>query len=212
MVLLIILAAIVIAGGGALGVYELGARSARKQLTATPAMPLALPEAKGVDPKLPTRTERWTNEQEHLLDTTSPLDSFKHVGCRVCGPGPLGRHEVPSVYDHVMIAASYVAHDYGGSWKNEPVTSPRDAEQITSRIEGSAYHTIMLDIDRMPVRLIESSTPGNFHLYIDKPVLWSEYKKFIKACADIGIVEQEFYNASLRNEATCLRPPWKEKE
>lgn len=69
----------------------------------------------------------------------------------------------------------------------------------------------MLDID-MSCRLIETSTPGHHHLYIDQPMTWRRYKRLLKALVKAGIIEKNYYKASLARKGTHLRPPWNEKE
>ena len=60
----------------------------------------------------------------------------------------------------------------------------------------------------MPCRVVESSTPGHYHLYIDQRMRWGEYKDLLKALHKAGLIESGFYDASIRNHATMLRPPW----
>ena len=115
------------------------------------------------------KNARWIQEQEHEL---WPERKFDHKDCRTCGPGPLGRGMVPSPFPHVFYRMNLV-HDvdeYGHRWSHEEKRqcAPEDATIVSSEIAGSpGFHTIMLDID-MAARLVESSTPGHFHLYIDK--------------------------------------------
>lgn len=149
-------------------------------------------------------------EQEHELFPDKP---HKHVGCRVCGPGPLLKYQVPSRYDHVYIGDVNFTDDYGWTHVRQGrVTGPGCASVVSSEIEGhKKWHTLMLDID-LPSRLVGSSTPGHHHLYIDKPMLWRDYKRVIKALTKAGIIEEGFYKCAKKNKATHLRPPWAEKE
>lgn len=87
------------------------------------------------------------------------------------------------------------------------------ANCISSRLADSpgdgpdAMHTVMLDIDH-PVRVVESSTPGHYHLYIDVPISWDKYEPLLRALASAGVIEEGYYGASARREATHLRLPW----
>lgn len=91
------------------------------------------------------------------------------------------------------------------------------ANCISSRLAGQdrervdMMHTVMVDIDH-PVRVVESSTPGHYHLYIDVPVPWSRYEPLLAALANAGVIEEGYYRAAARREATHLRLPWVVKE
>lgn len=76
---------------------------------------------------------------------------------------------------------------------------------------GASYtlHYPAIDID-LPCRLVESETPGHFHLYIDFPVTWRQYKNILHHLADAGIIEWGYYEASVKRGATFLATePWK---
>ena len=71
-------------------------------------------------------------------------------------------------------------------------------------------HKIVLDIDH-DAALIESSTPGHFHLMIDKYVTWDDYKELLRALAKCGVIEEGYAGASIRRGATWIRAPWHKK-
>lgn len=173
-----------------------------------PKPPPKYPEITSPNPKLPTASDRWSMETEHVL---APHTEFNHTGCRVCGPGPLRRLEVPSEYDHVYYKDVEFSDSYGSYKSRISTSSPQDAQVVSSEIEGSEYHTPMLDLD-YSVRVIESSTPGHHHIYIDKPVLWKHYKNVLIALRDAGLIEEAFADVSIKRKSTHLRPPWVEKE
>lgn len=185
------------------GAYKLAALHSRT----APSPELPVPER---NPQLPTRTDRWVMENEHIL---YPDRSFDHIGCRVCGPGPLGRNELPSNYDHVYYRDALRFDDYGQAFRRSvKVSNPSLAELVSSEIEGHpGWHTLMLDIDA-PARLIESSTPGHFHLYVDVPMRWGRYRRLLGALANAGVIESGYRKASVSKKATHLRPPWVEKD
>lgn len=175
--------------------------------------PQAIPEIgppTAPTPNLPTRNERWMMEVEH---ETYPYRKHDHKNCRVCGPGVLGKYEIPSAYDHVYYKnVMYSKGPYGGTVTRPDVCAIADSEIVSSEIEdGNGHHTLMLDID-LPARVIESSTPGHHHLYIDHPMKWKQYLAVIEALTAAGIVEKGFLNASKKNKATHLRVPWVEKD
>lgn len=93
--------------------------------------------------------------------------------------------------------------------------SPFDLEGancLSSEIVGKEeYHKVVLDID-MPVKIYPSSTPGKFHLIIDKTLHWDEYRSLLAALTSAGILEQGYYNAACERVATFIRLPWVKKE
>ena len=92
-----------------------------------------------------------------------------------------------------------------------------DAQVITSRVEFPEnspelnMHRPILDID-FPAQLIPSSTEGHFHLYLDKPMPWSTYKKLLRALAEAGIIEGGYARASEARKYTAVRLPWVHKD
>jgi hypothetical protein len=85
-----------------------------------------------------------------------------------------------------------------------------EADIITSQMGDTNWHKILLDIDS-PCYLVESSTPGHFHLYIDMAIEWESYKKVLLTLAKEGIIEAGYAQASFRRGFTSLRPPWRAK-
>jgi hypothetical protein len=71
-------------------------------------------------------------------------------------------------------------------------------------------HAILLDLD-VPAWLIESSTPGHSHLYIDVDTTWDNVAELLIALVKCGVIEPGYAAASLRRRATFLRLPWVEK-
>ena len=74
----------------------------------------------------------------------------------------------------------------------------------------SPKHKVLLDID-LPCSLIESTTPGHYHLYIDKTLEWGRYERLLTVLADCGILEQGYVEASRARRETNLRTPWTKK-
>lgn len=77
---------------------------------------------------------------------------------------------------------------------------------------SSAIHAPALDIDRIHCELKPSSTEGNFHLYIDKPMTWENYKKLLTVLFEVGIIEESFYDLSLRDKKSYLRTKHKRED
>lgn len=76
---------------------------------------------------------------------------------------------------------------------------------------GSKWHFPVIDIDH-PCKLVESSTRGHFHLYVDKEVTWERYKMILLSLVDAGIVERGYYEASVQHGQTFVRKPGLTKE
>lgn len=86
-----------------------------------------------------------------------------------------------------------------------------EANLITSMVVGSeGMHKVVIDVD-LPVSLIASSTPGHFHLLIDKEMSWIAYIDLLASLSAAGIVEPGYLNAALRRGHTAVRLPWVRK-
>jgi hypothetical protein len=87
--------------------------------------------------------------------------------------------------------------------------SPESANLVSSLCEDG-QHRPAIDID-LPCKLVESSTPGHFHLYIDHPLDWPQYVALLRAMAEAGIVDEKYLEHSLDRGQTLLRPPGQKK-
>lgn len=87
-----------------------------------------------------------------------------------------------------------------------------EANLIGSRLKkgllgiGPDLHAPVLDID-LPCKLVESSTPGHFHLFIDKAITWEQYEAILRALGAAGIIEPGYESASIRRKQTFVRKP-----
>ena len=115
--------------------------------------------------------------------------------------------------------SNHLGIDYEADDPEVRVPAPKEqANLIGSLVEGDqwgptddgAMHLPALDIDHM-CHLRESETPGHFHLLIDKPMTWAQYKKLLDVMAEVGIVEKGYVRASKERGLTFLaRRPWKD--
>jgi hypothetical protein len=72
-------------------------------------------------------------------------------------------------------------------------------------------HIVILDIDH-PSHLVDSSTPGHHHLYVEiPPCPWSDYVEFLKAAEKIGLCEPGYVTASIERGHSDVRLPWVRK-
>lgn len=97
----------------------------------------------------------------------------------------------------------------------EKTNDPQKANLISSEIEGSKcsdgfpMHMPVIDID-LPIRVVPSETEGHHHLFIDYPLEWADYVKLLRVLVEIGLVERNYLEASLKARATFVAPkPWK---
>ena len=93
-----------------------------------------------------------------------------------------------------------------------PNVNPQPATEDKANLIGSDtgvsdFHMPVLDVDRIPVRVVPSSTPGNSHLYIDLPMHWSQYARLIEVMGKVGILEPGYVAACLAEQGTFVRKP-----
>lgn len=86
--------------------------------------------------------------------------------------------------------------------QHEPATP--DEANLVSSLTASGKHMPAIDID-LPVRVVESSTKGHHHLFIDKEIEPEQYWQILKALYEAGIVERGFYELSVARGSSFLR-------
>jgi hypothetical protein len=90
-----------------------------------------------------------------------------------------------------------------------------EANVITSMMDIPALdepmHRPVIDIDHK-VTVVESSTAGHSHLYIDVMMPWSDYLKLLDVMVEVGLVQPGYVNASRARGYTAVRLPWVPKE
>ena len=161
-------------------------------------------------------TARFIRDQEHELWPDKKLGHL-HRSIPICGPGPLMQGKVPSAYTHPMLIKMQERYfdGYETSVRDKYApTTPDLAQYVGSLIiddpNHPIHHTVMLDLD-YPVTLVESTSTGHYHLYIDKPVPWPQYKRLLTALWKAGLIETGYYKQARELGQTFLRPPWVKK-
>lgn len=81
---------------------------------------------------------------------------------------------------------------------------PYEQANLVSSLTENGTHAPVLDLD-FPARLVESSTPGHFHLYLEREMDWDTYSELLAALANAGILEQGYVRAMLSRGATYVR-------
>lgn len=101
--------------------------------------------------------------------------------------------------------------EYSGKTENRPIAPVGEATVVTSQsVYSGDTHYPVIDLD-IPARLIPSSQPNHYHLYLDTPVTWGKFVTVLEAMADAGIVEPGYVAASKERGHTCVRLPWIDK-
>lgn len=120
-------------------------------------------------------------------------------------------HELPAELKGLALAHVEFDVDSGYTADEVPVEEIHRANIVTSKIAGTAWHKPVLDID-LPVTVIPSSTPGHFHLVIDRWMSWPRYARLLQELALAGVLQTGYVNASLSRGHTAIRLPWVKKE
>lgn len=79
------------------------------------------------------------------------------------------------------------------------------------KYKGEHMHKPVLDID-IPIWAQESTTPGHWHLIIDKEIPETAYFNLLDAMADAGILEHGFVKAATARGGSWIRTPWTKKK
>lgn len=129
-------------------------------------------------------------------------------------------HEVPAVVRRAIRTCTIHKVDFDAvpdyteenSDRVEVETLP-EANNISSLDKETGGHKyLLLDID-LPAALLESSTKGHGHLYVELPEETNEYRltDFLRAAARIGLIDVGYAEASIHRGFTSLRLPWVRK-
>lgn len=87
-----------------------------------------------------------------------------------------------------------------------------EATVITSSVERSTdIHRPVLDFD-FPVKVVPSSAPGHFHVYLDHMMAWDKYKALLLALQSAGLLDKAYVDQCVDNRESCVRLPWITKE
>ena len=87
-----------------------------------------------------------------------------------------------------------------------PVPADPEHANLIGSLTDKGKHMPVIDID-YPAELIPSSTPGHFHLYLNKACTWDQYKDVLRAMANAGLIQQGYLNWSLERGQSFLRRP-----
>lgn len=79
------------------------------------------------------------------------------------------------------------------------------ATLVGSKLENG-NHMPAIDLD-LPCALVPSSTPGHFHLYINKEMSYGQMLNIIQAMTDAGVVQPGFNRFSRERGESFVRYP-----
>lgn len=85
-----------------------------------------------------------------------------------------------------------------------------ESNLIGSLVQGheahdpEALHLPVLDFD-FPCELRPSSSPGHYHLFIDRPLEWAKYEKVLNVFAEVGLIQRGYEQASVARGMTHVR-------
>jgi hypothetical protein len=85
------------------------------------------------------------------------------------------------------------------------VEDPTEGELVSSLLPNG-MHAPVIDLD-FPCQLVPSSTPGHFHLYIDKAISWDDYEQLLVGLRNSGLIEPGWYSQSIRDKKGLVRWP-----
>jgi hypothetical protein len=82
----------------------------------------------------------------------------------------------------------------------------RQDQVVLDPFGPAVFHKPVIDLD-LDARLVESSTPGHHHLFIDKVLTWDKYVRLLCEHAEVGLVEPGYVSASIERGYTSVRLP-----
>jgi hypothetical protein len=93
---------------------------------------------------------------------------------------------------------------------------PKETEDMNgANLIGSATHqgthAPVFDFD-FPAYLLPSSSPGKFHLYLEKEISWESYMDVLEAMVNAGLLEPGWVDSGINHGTLLLRPPGVVKE
>jgi len=94
--------------------------------------------------------------------------------------------------------------------EDDRVLCAKEQANLVSSLCEDGKHRPVLDID-MECRLVPSSTPGHYHLYIEHPMEPGAYFELIAALGKAGILSHFYVKAAQIRGATFVRPEWVKK-
>lgn len=83
--------------------------------------------------------------------------------------------------------------------------SDEKANLVSSEVRDGV-HMPVIDCD-FGIQAIASSTPGHYHLYVDKEMSWEQYKALLKGMFEAGLIQKGWYENALKDGRSYVRLP-----
>ena len=129
---------------------------------------------------------------------------------------PLSAEEEHDLNESRSARLYYHVEDLNGS--DEPLSTEEyrvPCEKAKANLVGSlcldGKHRPVLDID-FPARLVPSTTPGHFHLYLEVALEEAEYMELLQALGKARVLSSFYARASRTRKQSFCRPEWVKKE
>lgn len=112
--------------------------------------------------------------------------------------------------------ANLAGDEYAEGDADRPVVELTEANVVSSLRRGEqpgpyARHRPVLDLD-LDAHLVPSSTPGHWHLYIERDVPDDLFWELCDLLAKVGILQDGYVSACKSRGYTSVRLPWVKKE
>lgn len=78
---------------------------------------------------------------------------------------------------------------------------------IITSVANDGYHYPVLNFD-FPVRVYPSTTPGHYHVYLDKPIESEVYFAFLDYLNEMGLTDRRWTRSAHHLGASWVRLPW----
>jgi len=99
--------------------------------------------------------------------------------------------------------------DMQGYKQLEPLHPETDWDKINligSRVVGTMNrHRPIFDFD-FPVTVVESSTPGRYHVYLHRQISWEQYEAILDAMEDAKLLNPGWVRSAVAHQCATLRP------
>lgn len=106
--------------------------------------------------------------------------------------------------------SDFTVTDMAGRQAPNVVSSEISRGPAYTNAEDDSVHLVLIDLD-FESALIPSTTPGRYHLYVDKKMSKEKYSDFVKMLKEFGVVAQGNLNQIEKTGRTYLRMPWVRK-
>jgi hypothetical protein len=77
-------------------------------------------------------------------------------------------------------------------------------------IQPASGYVSILEVE-FPIQLIPSTTPGHYHLYLDRKISWEQYILVLESAHEAGIINKGFYEMSIKNGQSMVLLPGKDR-